>query len=613
MTGGRTSMDVISQLVDHYSTMPIMKEVLLVWNDVDTEPPWWLTQETASDAPTQNVVRVLKMERNTLLNRYGQYEQISTEAVFVTDDDLVICAQRLSRARIDLPISKYAQRLAVNADPSSKYTQLLAVNADPSSKYTQLLAVNADPSSKYTQLLAVNADPSSKYTQLLAVNADPSSKYTQPLAVNADPSSKYTQPLAVNADPSSKWLQAYFSDLPEEVRTHILTHKPTCEDMALTWMISNATGEAPLVVNHNDVDGCCYLKLADEVPPENPTGVRCAHSRKAMSEQYGEWLRSWEAIGAAYEVYAEHPQLLTTFTLRRITTVNSGRSLRYSRVRSMSGTHGVAFLFHKRLRGVYGGHVPNTGRCNIVERCPTYSVRSQFAWPETRVLPWSDRPVLAAGSTGAAGAGIVGKEALRAEKSDKEDAPTALHRSQEMGALKRMSTWRLSGRPFKAFNKAGGDGQGRGWRALAGSKAIPALVDDLGEPVDFVICLGFMSVAFNITLDRIQHFWNPRTIYVITPQHNCAKLGALSIRCIDEDTLIPGYTLDTVREMCTGQCKRHARATWYFQQLLKIGAGLHLPDLSTNFVVWDSDVIPLKHIELFNPVNGKGQYIPSVY
>ncbi|KAK3260659.1 hypothetical protein CYMTET_30395 [Cymbomonas tetramitiformis] len=93
MTGGRTSMDVISQLVDHYSTMPIMKEVLLVWNDVDTEPPWWLTQETASDAPTQNVVRVLKMERNTLLNRYGQYEQISTEAVFVTDDDLVICAQ----------------------------------------------------------------------------------------------------------------------------------------------------------------------------------------------------------------------------------------------------------------------------------------------------------------------------------------------------------------------------------------------------------------------------------------------------------------------------------------------------------------------------------------
>jgi hypothetical protein len=50
---------------------------------------------------------------------------------------------------------------------------------------------------------------------------------------------------------------------------------------------------------------------------------------------------------------------------------------------------------------------------------------------------------------------------------------------------------------------------------------------------------------------------------------------------------------------------------WVFQQLVKYGAALRFADLSPLFLVWDSDLIPLKPIPLFGYVSSLDQVVAT--
>jgi hypothetical protein len=77
--------------------------------------------------------------------------------------------------------------------------------------------------------------------------------------------------------------------------------------------------------------------------------------------------------------------------------------------------------------------------------------------------------------------------------------------------------------------------------------------------------------------------------------------AASNVECIPEDVLIPGVT----KEAVDAQLKRNYGADgedsylgremsgWYLQQLLKLGAATHVPNLSPTFLVWDPDMIVL--------------------
>ena len=41
---------------------------------------------------------------------------------------------------------------------------------------------------------------------------------------------------------------------------------------------------------------------------------------------------------------------------------------------------------------------------------------------------------------------------------------------------------------------------------------------------------------------------------------------------------------------------------WWYQQLVKLGAGLLIPGVSETYVVWDSDLVPLRRWDLFTSV-----------
>eukprot|EP00854_Cymbomonas_tetramitiformis_P028673 gene28673-35576_t len=88
---------------------------------------------------------------------------------------------------------------------------------------------------------------------------------------------------------------------------------------------------------------------------------------------------------------------------------------------------------------------------------------------------------------------------------------------------------------------------------------------------------------------------------------------ASNVRCIVEDHVIPGVTLEDV----TAQIEKihgtngaslfvgRKLSGWYFQQFLKMGVARHLPDLSQHYLLWDSDMVPLKPMQLFSGRDNK--------
>ena len=103
----------------------------------------------------------------------------------------------------------------------------------------------------------------------------------------------------------------------------------------------------------------------------------------------------------------------------------------------------------------------------------------------------------------------------------------------------------------------------------------------------------------------------PRRIYVVT-KGDCETFTSFgpNVVCVLEDTLLPGFTKQDVAaaldarirlgdEHAAGVYKGRSMSGWYYQQLLKMGAGRHIEGLSDMFLLWDMDMVPLRPLTLF--------------
>lgn len=78
--------------------------------------------------------------------------------------------------------------------------------------------------------------------------------------------------------------------------------------------------------------------------------------------------------------------------------------------------------------------------------------------------------------------------------------------------------------------------------------------------------------------------------------------------CLDENKVIPSLTKSVVADYLKKKFNEDGSSVhkgrdlsgWYFQQLLKLGAARHIPDLSLHFLVWDLDMVMLKPMEFFD-------------
>ena len=125
--------------------------------------------------------------------------------------------------------------------------------------------------------------------------------------------------------------------------------------------------------------------------------------------------------------------------------------------------------------------------------------------------------------------------------------------------------------------------------------------------MDFVIPLHRNNVLFRCTIEAIQQHYHPKTIHIITPAREVTKLrdeiGSWvldnSILCFwEEETFFLksryGFTRDAIEKWYVYRDDKSREFGWWFQQVIKLGALSCIPELSDPFMVWDSDLIPLK-------------------
>ncbi|GIL82153.1 hypothetical protein Vretimale_7161 [Volvox reticuliferus] len=106
----------------------------------------------------------------------------------------------------------------------------------------------------------------------------------------------------------------------------------------------------------------------------------------------------------------------------------------------------------------------------------------------------------------------------------------------------------------------------------------------------------------------------PRNVHIIA-NRGCDVFETFgeNVICYQEDTLVPSLNATFVSMWFSTRVKDHPaqidakriqqRSTWFFQQFMKLAAAAHIPGLSEYFVIFDSDMIALRPLTWFLPLN----------
>ncbi|KAK3287903.1 hypothetical protein CYMTET_4608 [Cymbomonas tetramitiformis] len=142
---------------------------------------------------------------------------------------------------------------------------------------------------------------------------------------------------------------------------------------------------------------------------------------------------------------------------------------------------------------------------------------------------------------------------------------------------------------------------------------VRALCEPSGIPqfnyshVDVVVVMLSPVCVTQQTVKLLRFNFNFRNlIYVVKYKEFCPYLLSLddSVRCLDENDVLPGVSYKTLSAPgMSDNIKKlqgdNNRIGWYFQQYLKVGVALTIPDLSDHYLIWDADNIPIKPFEMF--------------
>jgi hypothetical protein len=124
--------------------------------------------------------------------------------------------------------------------------------------------------------------------------------------------------------------------------------------------------------------------------------------------------------------------------------------------------------------------------------------------------------------------------------------------------------------------------------------------------IDFVIPLHRSNPLFRSTVESIIKFYFPKTIFIITPFVEINKIkwekwntGETKIVCISEDLFFEPISKSDLELIYTKIDENSRKFGWWYQQILKMGAVTRIPGISDPYMVWDSDLIPLRRWEIY--------------
>ena len=158
------------------------------------------------------------------------------------------------------------------------------------------------------------------------------------------------------------------------------------------------------------------------------------------------------------------------------------------------------------------------------------------------------------------------------------------------------------------------------WRhnigCVPGSDDGVACAPEMRHPdVDVVSVAVKPTCVTRVAVAALNQFVGPRRIHFVTADEaRCEVLRGMAsnVECHPEDRVVPGITKRAVAAELRrlhgldADARYVGRETsgWYLQQLVKLGAAAHVPNLSETFLVWDPDMIALWPIKLFGARRG---------
>jgi hypothetical protein len=132
------------------------------------------------------------------------------------------------------------------------------------------------------------------------------------------------------------------------------------------------------------------------------------------------------------------------------------------------------------------------------------------------------------------------------------------------------------------------------------------------KKTDFFIPLHKKHPLFQSCIESIVDFYCPRIIYIATSISEIDKLKELisswkihttNIFFLEEEYFFVnqyGFTKEHIKEnWYTYKDDTSREFGWWYQQILKLGVVNIVPEISDPFVVWDSDLIPVKKWEIY--------------
>jgi hypothetical protein len=118
--------------------------------------------------------------------------------------------------------------------------------------------------------------------------------------------------------------------------------------------------------------------------------------------------------------------------------------------------------------------------------------------------------------------------------------------------------------------------------------------------------------TLDLCLDKVYTKLNPRKIIIVANKEVKNHIRENKyIEFCNEDSLVENLTLNTIKRLMRTIAGDDNRSGWYFQQFLKMAYAIK--SKTKYYLIWDSDTIPLNHINFFESFANGGGYIANVY
>ncbi len=124
---------------------------------------------------------------------------------------------------------------------------------------------------------------------------------------------------------------------------------------------------------------------------------------------------------------------------------------------------------------------------------------------------------------------------------------------------------------------------------------------------NIIIPVIYRDYSFlSTTIRYIRKNLSPQKIFILTDTRFMRFLPKTLLNhenctIIDENALIDGLTKEAIETMFCNMGRNPMRAGWYYQQFLKMAFALSDYCDTEYYLSWDSDTLPLRKIDFFNP------------